>query len=194
MTDLFRFSFALAYFIGFIFFVTLIVRFHIRRPTVEQRVGPLPPPPAFISWLIPPIILLTGVGNISAIWTPLRALGVGLGLYALVVMPWAASLLGASYAPGPALLRDQVLVVAGPFRWVRHPIYSAVVALWLGAALGALNWLLLLLWPVITVGVLKQARSEEQMLHGKFGKRYDEYAATTGRLIPRLIRSDVGAA
>ncbi|MGH7628946.1 MAG: methyltransferase family protein [Gemmatimonadales bacterium] len=194
MTDLFRFSFALAYFVGLAFFVTLIVRFRARRPMVEQRIGPLPPPPAFISWLIPPIILLTGIGDVSASWIPLRAVGVALGLYALVVMPWAAKVLGASYAPGPALLRDQLLVVAGPFRWVRHPIYSAVTGLWLGAALATLNWLLLLLWPLITVGVLKQARAEEQLLRGKFGHRYDEYAAATGRLLPRFARSNVGAA
>jgi protein-S-isoprenylcysteine O-methyltransferase Ste14 len=194
MTDVFRFFFALVYIVGLVFFIALILTFRARRPTVEQRVGPLPAPPAFISWLIPPIILLAGVGDISGGWIPLRALGVALSLYALVVMPWAAGALGASYAPGPAILRDQVLVVAGPFRWVRHPIYSAVIALWLGAALGTINWLLLLLWPVITLGVVKQARAEERLLRGKFGNRYDQYAAATGGLIPRVSRSNLGAA
>ena len=192
MTDSLRLSFAVAYLAGFVFFVTLILRFSARQPTVEQQAGPLPAPPALISWLIPPAVLLANVGDIAAMWIPLRALGVGLGVYALVVMPWAARVLGRSYAPGPALLRDHALIVAGPFRWIRHPIYSAVVALWLGAALGTLNWLLLLAWPLIAVGVLKQARVEEQMLLGKFGSRYEDYAGTTGRLVPKLSGSKVG--
>ena len=186
MAQLFRLSFALAYGLGLIFFVFLIVVFRVRRPEIEHRIGPLPSPPALISWLVPPILLLTGVGAFSASWIPVRVAGVGLALYALVLMPWAARALGASYAPGPALLRGHSLVVDGPFRWVRHPIYSAVVALWLGAALGALNWLLLLLWPFLTLGVLKQVRVEEQMLRGHFGARYDDYAASTGRLFPRF--------
>jgi protein-S-isoprenylcysteine O-methyltransferase Ste14 len=155
---------------------------------VEQRVGPLPPPPAVISWLIPPIILLTQAGQISADWMPLRALGVGLSLYAIVMMPWSTRVLGHSYAPGPAVLREQTLVTSGPFRLVRHPIYSAVAALWLGAALGTLNWILLVLWPVIAVAVTKSARAEEQMLRAKFGDAYDAYAGNKGSLVPRLRR------
>jgi protein-S-isoprenylcysteine O-methyltransferase Ste14 len=193
MPQLFRLLFALAYFLGLIFFVFLIVGFRARRPVIEHRIGPLPSPPAFISWLVPPILLLTGVGAFSASWIPVRALGVGLGLYALVLMPWAARALGDSYAPGPALLRGQALVVDGPFRWIRHPIYSAVTALWLGAALGTLNWLLLLLWPFLTIGVLKQAQAEEQMLRDQFGARYDDYAAATGRLFPRFSAPPRGA-
>ena len=193
MSQLFRLSFAVAYFLGLIFFLFLIAAFRARRQVIEHRMGPLPSPPAVITWLVPPILLLTGVGAFSASWIPVRALGVGLGLYALVLMPWAARALGASYAPGPALLRGHSLVVDGPFRWVRHPIYSAVTALWLGAALGTLNWLLLLLWPFLTLGVLKQARAEEQMLRDQFGSRYDEYAASTGRLFPRFSATTQGA-
>jgi protein-S-isoprenylcysteine O-methyltransferase Ste14 len=192
VADLFRLSFAVAYLVGLVFFVILILTFIARRPLVEQRVGPLPAPPAFISWLIPPVILLADFGAFAATWMPVRVLGVALSIYALAVMPWAARVLGTSYAPGPALLRDQALVVVGPFRWVRHPIYSAVAALWLGAALGTLNWLLLLLWPIIVIGVSKQAGIEEQILRGKFGSRYDDYAATTGRLVPRFRRSHGG--
>jgi protein-S-isoprenylcysteine O-methyltransferase Ste14 len=51
---------------------------------------------------------------------------------------------------------------------------------------------LLLAWPLIAVGVLKQARVEEQMLLGKFGSRYEDYAGTTGRLVPKLSGSKVG--
>jgi protein-S-isoprenylcysteine O-methyltransferase Ste14 len=185
MTDAFRLWFVVSYALGFVFFPVLIFRFRARRPTVEQRVGPLPPPLALISWLIPPIILLTGV-EISAVWIPLRMVGVGLSLYATAMMPWATWVLGRSYVPGPAVLQEHALVSAGPFRLVRHPIYSAVAALWLGAALGTLNWLLLVLWPLIVAALRKGARAEEEMLRVKFGNAYDAYARQKGRLVPKL--------
>ena len=193
MLQAFQSFFVFAYFLGFAFFVFLILRFRARRPDVEQRTGRLPAPPALISWLVPPLILLVRIGDISSIWLPVRVVGIGFGLYALVLLPWAAAALGASYAPGPALLRGQALVTTGPYQWIRHPIYSAVVTLWLGAALGTLNWLLLLLWPGMLVGVRKQAQTEEKLLRGHFGDRYDEYAATTGSLFPRPTRLGRGA-
>jgi protein-S-isoprenylcysteine O-methyltransferase Ste14 len=186
MIDAFRWGFAITYVIGFIFFLGLIFGFRARRQRVEQRVGPLPPPPALVSWLIPPIVLLTGFGQISAGWILLRVVGVGLALYAVVMLPWASRVLGRSYAPGPAVLEEHALVTAGPFRLVRHPIYSAVAALWLGAALGTLNWILLLLWPIILVAVAKSGQAEEKMLRAKFGDAYDAYFKSKGSLVPKL--------
>jgi hypothetical protein len=61
-----------------------------------------------------------------------------------------------------------------------------VAALWLGAALGALNWILLGLWPMLVVGVTKSGKVEEEMLRAKFGDAYDAYAATKGDLVPKL--------
>jgi protein-S-isoprenylcysteine O-methyltransferase Ste14 len=186
VAGVFRLWFIVAYALGFFFFLALVVRFRSRRPIVEQRVGSLPAPPALISWLIPPIILLVQVGQIPAEWMLVRVIGVALSLYAIVMMPWAIRALGGSYAPGPAVLQEHALVSSGPFRLVRHPIYSAVAALWLGAALGTLNWLLLGLWPMIVAGVAKQARAEEEMLRAKFGDTYDAFARPKGRLVPKL--------
>jgi protein-S-isoprenylcysteine O-methyltransferase Ste14 len=186
MTDAFRLWFVVVYASGFIFFLASILRFRARRQAVEQRVGPIPPPPALISWLIPPTILLTEVGQISAAWIPLRVVGVVLSLYAIVMIPWATRVLGRSYVPGPAVLEEHSLVASGPFRLVRHPIYSAVAALWAGAALGALNWILVVLWPMVVVAVTKSGRAEERMLRAKFGNAYDAYAAKKGRLAPRF--------
>ena len=74
---------------------------------------------------------------------------------------------------------------SGVYRLVRHPIYSAVLALWLGAALGTLNVLLLVLWVVPLVGVNIQARAEEELLRARFGQAYADYAARTRAFVPR---------
>jgi protein-S-isoprenylcysteine O-methyltransferase Ste14 len=60
------------------------------------------------------------------------------------------------------------------------------LALWLGAALGTLNWLLLALRALLLAAVFSDSPREEGMLRDKFGTAYDAYAAQTGRLIPRI--------
>lgn len=186
MIEAFHLWFVVVYILGFIFFVALILKFRARGQTVEKRQGLLPPPPSLISWLVPPVVLLTEVGQISAVWMPVRVVGVALSLYAVIMLPWSSRVLGRSYAPGAAVLQDHSVVTSGPFQLVRHPIYSAVAALWLGAGLGALNWILLLVWPLVVVVVTKSARAEESMLLDKFGDAYEQYAGDKGRLVPKL--------
>jgi protein-S-isoprenylcysteine O-methyltransferase Ste14 len=130
-------------------------------------------------------VLLTQIGELERDWVGLRLLGVALSLYFLIVAPWTTRTIGRSYVPGAAILEHHELVVAGPFRFVRHPIYSGVVALWLGAALGTVNWVLLALWPLLIFGIRREAIAEEELLRGKFGEAYDAYAKKRGRLFPR---------
>jgi len=186
MNDPFRFWFLLLYVFGFSVFLIELYRFRARQPAVERQTGLLPPPPGVINWLIALAVLFTRVGELDRGWPVLRLLGLCLSLYFLVVVPWATRTIGRSYVPGAAVLDDHQLITAGPFRFVRHPIYSGVVVLWLGAALGTLNWVMLALWPLLILGILREARLEEELLRGKFGDAYETYAKGRGRLLPRL--------
>jgi protein-S-isoprenylcysteine O-methyltransferase len=78
--------------------------------------------------------------------------------------------------------------MAGPFKYLRHPSFSGALALWLGTALGTLNWLLLALWFFLVVGKNIQARAEEEILYAKFGSAYAAYAQRTWRFVPRFPR------
>lgn len=187
-----RLWFIALYAIGFAVFVAAVVRFRPRREAIEKKHGALPTPGALITFLLPPIILLAWVGHYPAQWLPVRVLGVALSLYGIVMLPWATWTLGRMYVPGAGIFDDHELITAGPFRFVRHPIYSAIIALWLGAALGTLNWLLLVTWPVYVVGVMKPAREEEELLRAKFGDAYREYAEETGGFLPRFWGTPTG--
>jgi protein-S-isoprenylcysteine O-methyltransferase Ste14 len=138
-----------------------------------------------IVWLLPWILLVTRVGSLGRSWPVLRLVGVAVSLYALPILATGPRALGRMLVPGAAVFADHALVTTGPFRFLRHPIYSAVLALWLGAALGTLNVILLVLWVVPLVGVGIQARAEEELLRAKFGPAYADYAARTGALVPR---------
>jgi protein-S-isoprenylcysteine O-methyltransferase Ste14 len=81
--------------------------------------------------------------------------------------------------------RTEPLVVAGPYRHVRHPLYSGVVLLTFGIALAVdrtaalLGAFLLFLWFALVL-----APFEERELRLLFGEAYAEYMRRTPRLIP----------
>ncbi len=77
------------------------------------------------------------------------------------------------------------LVTHGIYCWSRHPMYLALLTIATGQALALPNWLAgpaYLVAMLLLVGL--RLRPEEQMLREEFGKEYDDYAATTKRLIP----------
>jgi protein-S-isoprenylcysteine O-methyltransferase Ste14 len=184
MLEGFRLWFIVVYSTGFVVFLVELVRFYARRPMVERRSGLFPPPPAVLYWIIALLILLTQAGEIGRAWPLVRGVGVVLSLYAIVMVPWAIRTLGRSYVPGAGVLRDHALVTSGPFTLVQHPIYSGLLALWLGAALGTLNWLLLAGWPLLVFGILRQAQVEAGLLHATFGDAHTAYAKQTPRVLP----------
>ena len=139
-----------------------------------------------VGFLIPPAAMLARVGELNAGWPAVRLAGLLLGVYAAVILPWSAATLGRFLVPQARVSHDHQLVVAGPFRFLRHPAYSGDLALWLGSALATLNVLLLVLWPLYVLGATMQARVEDGLLEAKFGGEYRRYAARVGRFLPRL--------
>lgn len=176
--------FLLLYVLGIGGLTRSVLQFRRERSRIEKQAGSFPPKLALVAWLVPPLILISHVGELSKEWPAVRALGLILSLYALFMAQGAVRALGRLLVPGRGIYQDHSLVTSGPYRWVRHPLYSAAFALWLGAALATLNWLLLVLWPLVVMAVLREMREEEEMLRAKFGAAYEAYAARTGRVIP----------
>lgn len=192
MREALRLWFLGLYVLGLLGAIAGFIRFRTQPLPVEKQVGPLPTPGPLIVAVVAVLILLARAGQITgdaSIARPiLRVLGVALSLYAIVMLPWAVRTLGRFGVPGAAILRDHSLLTSGPFRLVRHPGYSAVLALWLGSALGTLNWLLLALWPLLVALLFMVTREEEALLRDRFGTTYEVYAAKTGRLVPKVRR------
>lgn len=169
------------------FLVSVIQFFRVQRESVKQQIGPLPTPITLLN-LIVLAVLLMRVGIIpvgeSIIWTLVRILGLGLSLYGMILLPWTMQTLDRYGLPGAGILQDHEILTSGPFQFVRHPGYSAYLALWLGTALGMMNWLLLVLWPIGITGAFLSSRAEEKLLCDTFGQDYREYARDTSRFIP----------
>ncbi|HZC77232.1 MAG TPA: isoprenylcysteine carboxylmethyltransferase family protein, partial [Ktedonobacterales bacterium] len=83
-----------------------------------------------------------------------------------------------------------VLVVQGPYRWVRNPMYIAVLAVVLGEALLFRSFLLvgyaLLVWAIVHTFVVTV---EEPSLRRQFGVSYEAYLRTVSRWVPRPPRA-----
>ena len=76
------------------------------------------------------------------------------------------------------------LVTHGVYRWVRHPMYLALLIYSLGQALVLPNWLAGPSYGVAMVLLFAlRVRPEERMMLEEFGKDYEAYMATTKRLI-----------
>lgn len=90
---------------------------------------------------------------------------------------------GTPYPPDP----PRELVTAGPYHYVRNPIYVGVLLIFAGHFLWFGNWALLLYTVLSFIGVHSFiVLYEEPALRKRFGTLYEEYLATVPRWIPKL--------
>jgi len=119
----------------------------------------------------------------------LRWAGVGIALLGFALLQWAQVTLGKSWSDTPRMMKEQTLITSGPYRSIRHPIYTAFLLI-LGSTLFiSSNWLIGLCWAGMTVlEIVSRIGFEESLMVEYFGDQYRDYMKKTGRLIPRLIR------
>ena len=119
-----------------------------------------------------------------------RYVGIALQLLALPALIWVLRALGDNISPTQATRRDHRLVTHGPYRLVRHPLYTFGTLFWAGMSLSsALWWLALGLVPLWAMLLWRTPR-EEANLVAEFGDAYEAYQRRTGRFLPRLQPSD----
>jgi protein-S-isoprenylcysteine O-methyltransferase Ste14 len=78
------------------------------------------------------------------------------------------------------------LVTSGPYRLVRHPIYSGILLGGVGTAV-ALNWLFLIAIGVVGVYFVYSATVEERYLTKQFPDTYPTYKHSTKMLLPLIF-------
>lgn len=114
--------------------------------------------------------------------------GAGLAVAGVVTTLFARRELSRNWSKDAALVEDQELVTSGPYRWVRHPIYSGYLALLLGSALLFETVGLFALTAFQAAFLTVKAQREETLLAEAFPGQYTAYRSAAGRLIPRLRR------
>ncbi len=105
----------------------------------------------------------------------------------LVVAIWARTVLGGNWSVGVAFKARHELVERGPYRYVRHPMYSGLLLLALGLAIWFGNLAGVAIFVVMFVGFWLRSREEEKLLTKHFPIAYPEYKRRTRALFPFLL-------
>jgi protein-S-isoprenylcysteine O-methyltransferase Ste14 len=103
----------------------------------------------------------------------------------------AGGRLGKNLTPNPIPRDEGTLETGGLYRWVRHPIYSAVIAIALGLSTLGASWLHLVIFLSLVMLIGIKARAEERLLLERFPD-YQKYQARVGRFFPGIGRIPLG--
>jgi protein-S-isoprenylcysteine O-methyltransferase Ste14 len=128
--------------------------------------------------------LLKGRAVISDPW--LQVIGLAVFLLGLALAVWARIYLGRNWGMPMSEKADPELVTTGPYRTVRHPIYSGIILAMVGTTIAvSLYWLAV----VVLLGAyfVYSAVMEERYMAGRFPDAYPHYKQSTKMLIPFIF-------
>lgn len=144
-------------------------------------------------WVATQVVLFVAIVVVGRLdlasfeWGPAVAVGWGLMAAGVAVGGASALSLGRNLTPYPKPIPAGSMVVRGPYRVVRHPIYSAVITGMLGVAVRAQDWLAIGLALALIPFFYAKSTFEEQHLVEQY-PGYAEYrTAVPRRLLPGLL-------
>ncbi|MEU9479992.1 isoprenylcysteine carboxylmethyltransferase family protein [Streptomyces sp. NPDC048191] len=120
-------------------------------------------------------------------WQPeLAVAGALLAVASTGLLLWARWVLGTMWASVPTVQEHHELRTDGPYRLVRHPIYTGLLGLVIGAMLacGFGVWTAVLV--VAVPWLLRRVRVEDALMAERFGVSYEAYRADVPALVPRI--------
>ena len=108
-------------------------------------------------------------------FAPRYYIGFALTVVGLAFSIWARVHLGGNWS-GSVTVKDQhELIRTGPYRWVRHPIYSGLLLAILGTVVVEDQWRALLALAIIWLAMWRKWRVEERFMQETFGAQYAAY-------------------
>ena len=143
-----------------------------------------------LSFFIPIVLYYTDKLRFFNLNFPIsvRILGGFFLLLNTLFLGWIHYTLGKNWSPILEIHKEQTLIISGPYKYVRHPMYTSLLFYTLGLPLLSSNWLMGLLPFISFIGVYSiRIPSEEQMMMSVFGKQYQFYMEKTKRIIPFLF-------
>jgi protein-S-isoprenylcysteine O-methyltransferase Ste14 len=134
------------------------------------------------------VLLVRGVGghSLQIHSTVIAVIGTVLFVLGLALAIWARLILGRNWGMPMTQRAEPELVTAGPYRLVRHPIYSGILLGMLGTAL-AISLIGLGITLILGIFFVYSATVEERNLTATFPSAYPAYRARTKMIIPFLL-------
>jgi protein-S-isoprenylcysteine O-methyltransferase Ste14 len=116
----------------------------------------------------------------------LKLAGLAVELTGLALAIWARRILGRNWSGEITIKADHELVRSGPYGTIRHPIYTALLAMYLGTAIVSGEMHALIGLAVAIIAYLRKLSMEETNLATAFGEKYTAYREETWALLPGL--------
>lgn len=136
------------------------------------------------AFYLPPIEYLFSDGLLPRnIWIQLS--GLVLVLLGAGLFIWARRSLGKFYSGHVSVVKGQLLVAHGPYRFIRHPAYAGYLLIALGLAIGysSVSGLIVFL-GLLFPSIIYRIQIEDELLAEHFGVQFHNYERSTKRLFP----------
>ena len=115
----------------------------------------------------------------------LLVIAVTLLIGSLWVCSAAVRVLGKQWSLQARVLEDHKLVREGPYRFVRHPIYTGMLGMLIATGLVYSHWVAFVAaLALYGVGTAIRVRSEEKLLREQFGAAFDDYKRRVPAVVP----------
>ena len=99
---------------------------------------------------------------------------------------WARIYLGRNWSGYVTYKENQELVTTGPYRFVRHPIYTSMILMFIGTILYYGFLFISIILVIAAINFILRARKEEAIMIKLFGEKYTDYMKRTKRFIPLI--------
>jgi protein-S-isoprenylcysteine O-methyltransferase Ste14 len=137
--------------------------------------------------LILEIAPIRGLGRVWPVSLSIMAAGLAMEAIGLFLAIWARRHLGRNWSGEITIKVEHELIRSGPYRWLRHPIYTGILAMYAGVLLVTGEWLAVAGFTIIGLAYWRKIRLEEENLNTAFGANYDAYRRETWALVPGLF-------
>lgn len=138
-----------------------------------------------LAYLVDPAWMAWAALSLPVWW---RWIGVAFLAAAGALLFWTFRSLGRNLTDTVVTRRNHTLIITGPYRWMRHPLYTSAALMIPATTLITANWFFLAMGLMVILLLVVRTRKEEANLIARFGNEYRNYMRRTGRFFPRLGR------
>lgn len=142
------------------------------------------------------VIVLLSVPRLPLPWLYLQLwpaglwpfwLGASITVAGLLFAVWAREHLGRNWSRSVTIKQDHELITSGPYAVIRHPIYTGILAGFLGTAIALSQVRGFIGFVLIFVVLWAKLRIEEEWMSSQFGETYAMYVKQTAALVPYIL-------
>ena len=117
----------------------------------------------------------------------IEVIGLLIVTFGFFICIWARQCLSENWSGKVIIQKEHTLIKKGPYKIIRHPIYSGVLIMMLGSGIIIGN-VFDFVWVLFCfIGLYRKSKQEEQLLEKEFGKEYDAYKRETKMIIPNIL-------